>query len=235
MLKVDPKLRKYFKGFCYSSHIIMVCLYMKFRFSLSYREIEELCQLRGLTIDHSTLQRWVERFSSLLVGRFHKRKKATHSSWRMDETYIKVKGKWLYLYRAVDKYGATIDFLLRSRRDTQAAKCFFKKAIRGNGKPEKINVDKSGANKAALDDINKLYSEDKLIEIRQNKYLNNMIEQDHRFIKRRTKPCLGFKSFNGARQTINGIELLHMIKKGQLRNDNQNNLTTFSQFASLVA
>ena len=208
---------------------------MKFRFSLSYREIEELCQLRGLDIDHSTLQRWVERFASLLDTRFRQRKKKVHSSWRMDETYIKLKGRWVFLYRAVDKYGATIDFLIRKKRDTQAAKSFFSKAIRENGKPEKINVDKSGSNKAALDAINQEYLDAQQIEIRQNKYLNNMIEQDHRFIKKRTRPMLGFKSFNGVRQTIKGIEILHMIKKGQLKNDNQINRTTFEQFASLVA
>jgi putative transposase len=235
MLRVNPKLQKYFKGFCYSWHIIMVCLYMKFRFSLSYRDIEELCQLRGLTIDHSTLQRWVERFASLLDGKFRNRKKAVQGSWRMDETYIKVKGQWMYLYRAVDKYGATIDFLLRAKRDTKAAKSFFKKAVRQHGKPDKINVDKSGANRAALDTINQDYPKDQQIEIRQNKYLNNMIEQDHRFIKKRTRITLGFKSFNGAKQTITGIEILHMIKKGQLKNDNENYKTTFEQFISLVA
>jgi putative transposase len=235
MLKIDPKLQKYFKGFCYSSHIVMVCLYMKFRFSLSYRDIEELYQLRGLTIDHATLQRWVIKFASLLDGRFRSRKKAVNGSWRMDETYIKVKGQWTYLYRAVDKYGATIDFLLRNKRDKQAAKSFFKKAIKQHGKPEKINVDKSGANKAALDTINQSYDGSAKIIIRQNKYLNNTVEQDHRFIKKRTKPCLGFKSFNGARQTIKGIEILHMIKKGQLKNDNNNNKTIFEQFVSLVA
>jgi putative transposase len=146
MLKINQKLQKYFKNFCYSPQIIMLCLYMKFRFSLSYREIEELCQLRGLDVDHSTLQRWVERFASLLDSRFRQRKKRVHGSWRMDETYIKLKGKWVFLYRAVDKYGATIDFLIRKKRDTQAAKCFFRKAIRENGKPEKINVDKCRAN-----------------------------------------------------------------------------------------
>lgn len=235
MLKIDPKLQKHFKNFCYSPYIIMICLYMKFRFSLSYRDIEELCQLRGLSIDHSTFQRWVERFASLLDGQFRKRRHSVVASWRMDETYIKVKGKWVYLYRAVDKYGATIDFLLRAKRNTHAAKSFFKKAIKQHGKPDKINVDKSGANKAALDAINQNYSETQSIEIRQNKYLNNIIEQDHRFIKKRTKPCLGFKSFHGARQTIKGIEILHMIKKGQLKNDNQNNKTIFEQFTSLVA
>ena len=141
----------------------------------------------------------------------------------------------MFLYRAVDKYGATIDFLIRKKRDTQAAKSFFSKAIRENGKPEKINVDKSGSNKAALDAINQEYLDAQQIEIRQNKYLNNMIEQDHRFIKKRTRPMLGFKSFNGVRQTIKGIEILHMIRKGQLKNDNQINKTTFKKSASLVA
>jgi putative transposase len=208
---------------------------MKFRFSLSYRDIEELCELRGLAIDHATLQRWVIKFASLLYSKFRNRKKVVNSSWRMDETYIKVKGQWMYLYRAVDKYGATIDFLLKAKRDTQAAKSFFKKAMRQHGKPDKINVDKSGANKAALDAINRGYLKDQQIEIRQNKYLNNMIEQDHRFIKKRTRLTLGFKSFYGASQTIKGIEILHMIKKGQLKNDKDNYKTTFEQFFSLIA
>jgi len=125
--------------------------------------------------------------------------------------------------------------MLRAKRDAVAAKAFFKKAIKQHGKPLKVNVDKSGANKAALESINNDYDEDQKIEIRQNKYLNNMIEQDHRFIKRRTKPALGYKSFNGARQTIAGIEIVHMIKKGQLKNSNQNNQSNFSQFLSLVA
>lgn len=208
---------------------------MKFRFSLSYRDIEELCQLRGLTIDHSTLQRWVERFASLLDKSFRQRKKEVNASWRMDESYINLKGKWVYLYRAVDKYGCTIDFLLRAKRDSQAAKAFFKKAINQHGKPNKVNIDKSGANKAALDKINRMYNAEDQIKLSQNKYLNNIIEQDHRFIKKRTRIALGFKSFNGAKQTITGIEILHMIKKGQLKNDNDNYKTTFEQFISLVA
>jgi putative transposase len=114
--------------------------------------------------------------SSPLDGQFRKRNHSVVSGWRMDETYIKVKGKWVYLYRAVDKYGATIDFLLQAKRNIEAAKSFFKKAIKQHGKPDKINIDKSGANKAALDSINQNYSETQQIEIRQNKYLNNIIE-----------------------------------------------------------
>lgn len=134
----------------------------------------------------------------LSFGKFRSRKKVVNGSWRMDETYIKVKGKWVYLYRAVNKYGATIDFLLRAKRDKQTAKSFFKKVMNEHGKPDKINIDKSSANKAALDSINQSYPEDQKIEIRQNKYLNNIVEQDHRFIKKRTGITLGFKSFHGA-------------------------------------
>ena len=133
----------------------------------------------------------------------------------MDETYIKVKGKWKYLYRAVDKYGNTIDFLLRAKRDKIAAKAFFKKAIKSSGKPCKVNIDKSGSNTVALSDINDEYIQKQQgrIEIRQNKYLNNRIEGDHRFIKKITRPMLGFKTFVTARITIKGIEIVNMIRK----------------------
>jgi putative transposase len=140
MFKVDTKLLKHFKGYNYSAEIIMLCLYFKFRYSLSYRDVEELSGLRGLSIDHSTVQRWVESFTSLLDQRFRARKHDVNVSWRMDETYIKLNGEWVYLYRAVDKFGHTIDFLLRAKRDTQAAKSFFKKAIKQHGKPIKVNV-----------------------------------------------------------------------------------------------
>ena len=152
----------------------------------------------------------------------------------MDETYIKVKGKWVYLYRAVDKYGDTIDFMLRAKRDKRAAKAFFKKAIKSGGQPINVNIDKSGSNTSALNSINKPLSVEDQIEIRQNKYLNNTIEGDHRFIKKPTRPMLGFKSFKSAAKTIAGIELLHMIKKGQL-NDNDNYNSDFDKFLSLAA
>ena len=203
------------------------------RFALSYRDIEEILKDRGLkTIDHATLNRWVITFSVVLESEFRKRKKQVGRSWRMDETYVKVNGKWKYLYRAVDTDGNTIDFLLRAKRNKLAAKRFFKKAITYNGEPEKINIDKSGSNTAGIKAFNKENKTD--IEIRQNKYLNNRIEGDHRFIKRITRPMLGFKSFNSAKHTISGIEMVHMIRKGQLINIDPKQ-TCYGQFMSLLA
>jgi len=134
----------------------------------------------------------------------------------MDETYIKVKGEWKYLYRAVDKAGDTVDFLLRARCDKAAACRFFEQAIERNGAPEKVTIDKSGSNVAALEAMNA--AREKRIVVRQVKYLNNIVEQDHRAIKRRTRPMLGFKDFRCARILLSGIELMHMIRKGQMNN-----------------
>ena len=138
------------------------------------------------------------------------------------------------LYRAVDEFGNTIDFLLRSRRDKQAAKAFFRKAIKNNIVPAKVNIDKSGSNTAALLDINKTLPKSRKIIVRQNKYMNNRIEGDHRFIKKRTRITLGFKSFSSAAKTISGIEIIHMINKNQL-NDNNEYKTSCDKFLSLVA
>jgi len=189
---------------------------MKCRFSLSYRELEEMMMIRGAEIDHSTLQRWVKRFVSLIDKRVRQRKKPVGGSWRMDETYIKLKGKWIYLYRAVDKEGNTIDFLLRAKRDAIAAKAFFRKAFKENGRPDKVTIDKSGSNTASLESFNKDAEDDDKIEVRQIKYLNNVCEQDHRFIKKRTRPMLGFKNFYSAKETLSGIENIRMIQKGQI-------------------
>jgi putative transposase len=165
-------------------------------------------------VDHSTLNRWVLKYVPLLEKQFRARKRPVGSSWRMDETYVKIKGVWKYLYRAVDKAGATVDFLLTAKRDRKAALRFLCKAIRYNGTPAKITIDKSGANTAAIESHN---TETKAgIEMRQIKYLNNIVEQDHRAIKRQTRPMLGFKSFWSAAVTLAGIEIMHMIRKGQL-------------------
>ena len=207
---------------------------MKCRFSLSYRDLEEMMMIRGAEIDHSTVQRWVKRFVSLIDQRVRGRKKPVNGSWHMDETYIKLNGSWVYLYRAVDRCGDTIDFLLRAKRDATAAKAFFRKAFKENGRPEKVAIDKSGSNKAALDFFNKDVSKDQEIEIRQIKYLNNIAEQDHRFIKKRTRPALGFKNFQSAKATLSGIENIHMIQKGQIIGQAPSQFA-FKNFVALMA
>jgi putative transposase len=198
-------------------------------YSLSYRDLEELMEERGYAVDHSTVQRWVVHYAPRIEKAFRKNKKLTGMRWRMVETYIKIKGEWKYLYRAVDKQGNTIDFLLTAKRDKKAARRFLNKAIGSNGKPSLINIDKSGANTAGIKQYN--IDENKRIKIRQCKYLNNIVEQDHRFIKRITRPMLGFKSFWSARATLAGIELWRMLKKDQ----NNSSLPAWEQFFALAA
>lgn len=169
---------------------------------------------RGVVVDHATVHRWAIKILPVLAAAFRRRKRPIGKSWRMDETYIRVAGQWKYLYRAVDRDGDTIDFLLRAKRDHAAARRFLEQSIGLHGVPEKITIDKSGANRAAILSINSDSGAD--IELRQRKYLNNVVEQDHRAIKRIVRPMLGFKSFRCARILLAGIELMHMIKKGQL-------------------
>ena len=160
-------------------------------------------------MDHSTINRWVVKYSPPLEEAFHRRKRPVQLSWRMDETYIKVKGQWSYPYRAVDKTGQTIDFLLTEQRDERAAKRFLTKAIRRHGLPEMIAIDGSDANE---------------------------VEQDHRGVKRITRPMLGFKAFDAAQSTLVGIELMHMIKKRQMVVEAGNEgLTAAEQFYTLAA
>jgi putative transposase len=203
-----------FKRMRFPKEVILQCVYWYSKYSLSYRDLEEMMGERGVDVDHSTVNDWVVKFVPLLETEFNKKRKAVGTSWRVDETYVKINGEWKYLYRAVDKNGDTVDFLLTAKRDTKAAKRFFKKAIKRNGAPIKINIDKSGANKAGAEAYNIENGTD--IEIRQCKYLNNVVEQDHRFIKKIIRPMLGFKNFFKAKIVLAGIEVVRMIKKGQM-------------------
>ena len=204
-----------FKGSHFEREVILWGVRWYVAYPMSYRQLEEMMQERGVEVDHSTLNRWVLKYVPLLDEQFRARKRPVGSSWRMDETYVRIKGAWKYLYRAVDKAGATVDFLLTAKRDRKAALRFLRKAIEQNGTPEKITIDKSGANTAAIESYNK--DREAGIEIRQVKYLNNIVEQDHRAVKRLVRPMLGFKSFRSAHVTLTGIELMHMIRKGQLQ------------------
>jgi len=224
-----------FKGHQYPKSVILYAVFFYVRYGVSYRDLEEIMAERGIEVDHATLNRWVVKFSSTIAANAQVSKKPTAISWRMDETYIKVRGKWTYLYRAVDRDGQTLDFMLSERRDTAAARRFFKRAVGTNGVPERIAIDKSGANLAGLQSLNvilKFTGTGRIINIIQSKYLNNIVEQDHRFIKKITRPMLGFKAFNSAAATLAGIEVAHMIRKGQL---GQNGASPFKQFAALAA
>ena len=212
--------------------VILVCIRWYVAYPLSYRHLEEIMEERGVSVDHSSINRWAIRFLPLIEKMSRKHKRPVGASWRMDETYIKVNGVWKYLYWAVDKQGRSVDFLLTAKRDMAAAKRFFDKAMQMNGEPEKVSMDKSGANKAAIDSINTARKVP--IVVRQVKYLNNIVEQDHRAIKRVARPMLNFKSFRSARRVLAGIGLMHMIRKGQFATNGQNAMSFAGQFYALA-
>jgi putative transposase len=223
-----------FKGAHFPQDIMLTGIRWYVAYPLSTRHVEDLMEERGVEVDHFTIHRWVVKYSPQLEEVFHRRKRPVGRRWRMDETYIRVKGQWRYLYRAVDKSGQTIDFLLTEHRDKEAALRFLTQAIRRHGVPETITIDGSDANEAAI----KCYNDDHgtHIIIRQVKYLNNIVEQDHRAVKRVTRPMLGFKSFDAAQDTLIGIELMHMIKKRQMMVEaGDEGLSIAEQFYSLAA
>ena len=223
-----------FKGVHFTKDIILVGVRWYIAYPLSYRHVEELMEERGVSVAHAAIQRWVVQYSPLLEEAFHRRKRPVWVSWRMDETYIKIKGQWYSRYRAVDKAGQTIDFLLTAQRDEQAAKRFLTKAIRRHGMPEKITIDGSTANKAAIQRYNAEHGT--AMAIRTITYLNNIVEQDHRAVKRVTQPMLGFQSFAAAQGTLVGIELMHMIKKKQrLIDAGDEGRTAAEQFYALAS
>ena len=223
-----------FKGAYFSKDVILYAVFFYVRFGVSYRNLEAIMVERGVKVDHSTLNRWVINYSSSLALAAKKIKRAVATSWRMDETTIKVKGEWVFLYRAVDKFGDAVDFMLSERRDEAAATAFFKHAIDANGFPNKVVMDKGGANFAGIENISMLLMLAGLIDFvekLQVKYLNNLVEQDHRFIKKITNPMMGFKAFHSAKATLDGIETAHMIRKGQLSDEN---LPAYKQFMALA-
>lgn len=221
-----------FKWHHYEGEIILLCVRWYLRYSLSYRDLEEMMSERGLSVVHTTIYRWVQRFAAELEKRMRPHLKKSNDSWRVDETYVKVRGKWMYLYRAVDSQGQTLDFLLNQTRSKRAAKRFFRKVLGQShvSHPRVITVDKNAAYPGAVADL----KEDKLLseksQYRTSKYLNNMIEQDHRFIKRRVKPGLGFASYQTAWRTLQGYEAMNMIRKGQVTGAEKHNSQAQNQF-----
>lgn len=206
-----------FKWKHYQPDIILLTVRWYLRYNLSFCDLVEMMEERGLSIAHTTIMRWVHQYGPELDERVRRHLQSTNDSWRVDETYVKVKGQWLYLYRAVDSEGNTIDFYLSESRDKQATKRFFKKALAFShvSKPRVITVDKNPAYPIAIQELKEEKQMPEGTQLRQVKYLNNIVEQDHRFIKKRIRPMLGLKSLRTAKRIIAGIEAMHMIKKGQ--------------------
>jgi transposase-like protein len=184
-------------------------------YKLSYRDLREMMAERGVSLAHTTILRWVQRYVPEFEKKWSRFARTVGISWRVDETYIRVRGEWKYLYRAVDKQGNTVDFLLSGHRDIEAAKRFFTRAIKKHGAPEKITVDGYAVTHTAIDELREAALLPQNVIVRTSKYLNNLIEQDHRRVKQRVYPMLGFKRFDNAAVTISGIELAHKFKKGQ--------------------
>ncbi len=208
-----------FKGRHFEAEIIILCVRWYLRFGLSFRNLEEMMAERNLTVDHVTIWRWVQRYAPELHRRCRRELRMTNRSWRVDETYLRVGGKWTYLYRAVDSTGATIDYLLSARRDAAAAKRFFQRALRsvGHPSPRVINVDGNPSYPKVIGELKRAGELGRRCRCRPVRYLNNIVEQDHRAIKRRVRACQGFRSFASAARTIQGIETVNMIRKGQVR------------------
>src|SRR5271157_5105531 len=239
-----------FKWRHFEAEIMLLCVRWYVRYSLSYRDLEEMMRERGLSVDHTTIYRWVQSYAPELEKRCRPHLNTTNDSWRVDETYVKVKKVWMYLYRAVDSEGNTLEFLLSPTRDAEAAKRFFVKALRSatgptpqvhpveeqvaeptaaanpaTSVPRVINVDKNAAYPKAIAELKAAGILPEAVELRQVKYLNNMVEQDHRFIKRRVKPGMGFFSLETAWRTLQGYEVMNRIRKGQVRGVGKGDIT----------
>jgi transposase-like protein len=211
-----------FKGMHLDQSVILLCILWYLAYNLSLRNLEEMMAERGISVDHATVHRWVVRYSPELLERFNLRKRSVSRKWHVDETYIKVRGQWKYLYRAIDSNGDTIELWSSERRNLTAAKRFLARALKRHGLPERIVIDDSQTNREAIlscDTTDRLRntSRQKLkpIRIRQSQYLYNLIEQDHRAIKRQVRPMLGFKSIDSARTILSGIEMVPMMGKQQ--------------------
>jgi transposase-like protein len=201
----------------FPAEVIETCVRWYITYRLSYRDMVAMMAERGVTVSHTTIMRWVLRYVPEYEARWGRYATPIHGSWRMDETAVRVRGGNHYLYRAVDKHGKSVDSLLCAGRDRSAAQAFFEQAAGGRESrfPDKINVDGYAATHLALRNLGKKDRRWRSVEVRSNRYLNNIVEQDHRAIKRRCASMLGLKSFRSAAITLAGIELAHRIRKRQ--------------------
>ena len=204
-----------FQGRHFNSEIVTLCDRWNVTYKLSYRDLAEMMAERHVDLAHTTIMRWVQRYIPEFEKRWWRYAQPVGMSWRIDETYIKLKGQWVYLYRGVDKAGQTIDFFLSEHRDIAAAKRFLQQAIAKRGIPQKLTLDGYAASHEAVGELQKEGVLPADLIVRTSKYLNNVIKQDHRRVKQRVRPMLGFKRFDHAAITLSGIELVHQIKKNQ--------------------
>ena len=212
--------RKDFKWKHLESEVILWAVRWYCQFPISYRDLVKMALERGLPVAHTTMMRWVHEYAPKLAIRVRQHLKSSNDSYRIDETYIKIKGKWRYLYRAVDSQGNTLDWMLSIYRDKRSAKRFFKKIL-GNRyckEPRVINIDKAKPFPSAFEESQNENIIPITTVLRRQKYMNNVQEQDHRFVKRRVRQSQWFQSFYTARKTIEGYEAMHMIRKGQVKN-----------------
>jgi IS6 family transposase len=225
----DPSL---FKWRHFEADIILCAVRWYLRYALSYRDVEELLRERGIAVDHTTVFRWVQRYAPELDQRCRSHLSLTKDSYRVDETYIRVNKQWHYLYRAVDSQGQTLDFLLSMSRNAEAAERFFHKVLkaRHTASPRVMTVDQNAAYPPAFDVLQQDGMLPETCILRQCKYLNNLLEQDHRFIKRRVNPGLGCGAFSTAQRTLQGYEAMHMVRKGQIEGIAKGNVLAQNQF-----
>lgn len=210
-----PHTSSLFRGRHFDRTVIILCVRRYITYKLSSRDLVEMMAERGVAVSHTTILRWVQRYVPEFEKRWNRYARSVGTSWRVDETYIRVRGRWTYLYCAVDRQGLTVDFLLSEHRDIAAAKRFFIRAIERHGAPERITLDGYPATHAAVAELKKSGVLCLQTQIRASKYLNNLIEQDHRRVKQRLYPMLGFKNFSNAAVTVSGIELAQKMRKGQ--------------------
>ncbi|MEC2867322.1 IS6 family transposase [Bacillus bombysepticus] len=220
---------RYFKGKQFRKDIIVVAVGYYCRFSLSYRDISEILEERGVSVHPTTIMRWVHEYGNLIYQILKKKNKSAQLSWHLDETYIKVKGEWCYLYRAIDKEGYTLDIQLRKKRDHQAAYAFMKRLVKMFGEPTVLTTDKAPALLCAFKKLKEqgFYKHTAHCTI---KHLNNLIEQDHRHVKRRFAKFAGFQNLRHASRTLKGIETIHALYQ---RNQNLNPNFDFSTYDEL--
>jgi transposase-like protein len=225
-----------FRGFRFPAEVILWAVRWYLQFGLSYRDLERMLADRGVQVDHVSLYRWVQRFAPELERRVRRQLRPCRGPWHVDETYVRVGGAWRYLYRAVDGSGQTIDFLLSATRDKRAAKRFFRKALaRGNTRnPRTIVTDRLKSYPGALRELKRDGELGRFTRHRRGRWLNNRVEQDHRRIKRRTRPMLGFKGFRTARRTLAGVEAMAMLAQGQVRAAPRNDMPAQRAFVHQV-